>query len=61
MFWKIVVLVYICTLYYVDVFFPLSLPWVLPDLPVYMSDMADVLYEAVPFASTGLFWLGSSF
>jgi hypothetical protein len=28
--------------FYVDVFFPLSLPRLLPDLTVYMSNMADV-------------------
>jgi len=32
--------------FYVDVFFPLSLPRLLPDLTVYMSNTAGVLSEA---------------
>jgi hypothetical protein len=32
--------------FYVDVFFPLSVPRLLPDLTVYMSNAAGVLYEA---------------
>jgi len=31
--------------FYVDVFFPLSLPILLPDLTVYMSKMVGVLLE----------------
>ena len=32
--------------FYVDVFFPLSLPILLPDLTVYMRNMVGVLLEA---------------
>ena len=47
--------------FYVDVFFPLSLPRLLPDLTVYMSNTTGVFYEAgiaYPSSSSPGFWWG---